>query len=202
MFITRYSMNNIYLHQTIQNMSLSEIIAVSGMSGLYKTVAQAKNSVIVESLADKKRMPVYASQKVNTLEAISVYCADKDIPLADVFKKISEKESKGPAIDHKAEDAELKSYFEKVLPDYDKERVHVSDIRKMLQWYNILQKVDMLDFEEPKEGEDGDKEKVALPAEGVAPKQPKVRQKQATPKKPGTKAPTIQKQTVRKTGAA
>ena len=115
-------------------MSLSEIIAVSGMSGLYKTIAQSKNSVIVESLADKKRMPVYASQKVNTLEAISVYTTDKDIPLADVFKKISEKENKGAAIDHKADDAELKAYFEKVLPDYDKERVHISDIRKMLQW--------------------------------------------------------------------
>lgn len=181
-------------------MSLSEIIAVSGMSGLYKTIAQSKNSVIVESLADKKRMPVYASQKVNTLEAISVYTTDKDIPLADVFKKISEKENKGTAIDHKANDAELKAYFEKVLPDYDKERVHISDIRKMLQWYNILQKADMLNFDEPKEGEEG--EKVAVPAEANAPKQQHKPQKQAAPKKPGTKAPTIQKQTVRKTGAA
>src|SRR3984957_12600909 len=125
-------------------MSLSEIIAVSGMSGLYKTVAQSKNSVIVESIVDKKRMPIYASQKVHTLEAISVYCADKDIPLAEVFKKIAEKENKGPAVEHKSEDAELKAYFEKVLPDYDKERVHISDIRKMLMWYNILQKADML----------------------------------------------------------
>src|SRR5580700_1727277 len=119
-------------------MSLSEIIAVSGMSGLYKTVAQSKNSVIVESLADKKRMPIYASQKVHTLEAISVYCADKDIPLADVFKKISEKENKGAAVDHKADDAELTKYFASVLPDYDKERVHISDIRKMILWYNTL----------------------------------------------------------------
>ena len=180
-------------------MSLSEIIAVSGMSGLYKTIAQSKNSVIVENVTDKKRMPVYASQKVNTLEAISVYTTDKDIPLADVFKKITEKESKGAAIDHKSADAELKAYFEKVLPDYDKERVHISDIRKMLQWYNILQKADMLNFEEKKE--DGE-EKVALPTDANAPKQKHTQQKQATPKKPGTKAPTTQKQTVRKTGAA
>jgi hypothetical protein len=180
-------------------MSLSEIIAVSGMTGLYKTIAQSKNSVIVEALADKRRMPIYASQKVNTLEAISVYCADKDIPLAEVFKKISEKENKGAAIDHKSDDAELKAYFEKVLPDYDKERVHISDIRKMMQWYNILQKADMLNFDEPK-AEDG--EKIALPAESGVPKPQKLHQKQASPKKPGTKAPTTQKQTVRKTGAA
>jgi hypothetical protein len=180
-------------------MSLSEIIAVSGVGGLYKTIAQSKNSVIVESLVDKKRMPIYASQKVHTLEAISVYCADKDIPLAEVFKKISEKENKGAAADHKSDEAELTKYFASVLPDYDKERVHISDIRKMIQWYNILQKANMLDFEEPK-AEDG--EKAAIPAENATQKHQHQHQKQATPKKPGTKAPTVQKQTVRKTGAA
>ena len=86
------------------------------MSGLYKTVAQAKNSVIVEALEDKKRMPVYASQRVNTLEAISVYCQDKDIPLADVFKKIAEKENKGPALDHKSSEADMLKYFGEVFP--------------------------------------------------------------------------------------
>jgi len=182
-------------------MSLSEIIAVSGMAGLYKTIAQSKNSVIVENITDKKRIPVYASQKVNTLEAISVYLTDKDIPLAEVFKKMAEKENKGPAIEHKSDDAELKAYFEKVLPDYDKERVHISDIRKMIQWYNILQKADMLNFDEPK-AEDG--EKVALPADSGVPKPQTLHQKQAAPKKPGggTKGVAVKKQTVRKTGAA
>jgi hypothetical protein len=182
-------------------MSLSDIIAVSGMSGLYKTVAQSKNSVIVESLGDKKRMPIYATQKVHTLEAISVFTNDKDIPLADVFKKISEKENKGPAIDHKVDDAELSKYFGSVLPDYDKERVHISDIRKMILWYNTLQKAGITNFEEPKT-EDG--EKVALPGETPgAPKQQHQKQKVA-PKKPGggTKGVAVQKQTVRKTGAA
>ena len=181
-------------------MGLSEIIAISGVSGLYKTVAQAKNNVIVESLADKKRMPVYASQKVHTLDAISVFCADKDIPLAEVFKKISEKENKGAAIDHKVDDAELTKYFAAVLPDYDKERVRISDIRKMIMWYNTLQKAGITDFEEPK-AEDG--EKVALPGETAA--KPQHHQKQnVAPKKPGggTKGVAVQKQTVRKTGAA
>lgn len=180
-------------------MKLSEIIAVQGMSGLYKTVAQAKNSVIVEALSDKKRMPVYASQRVNSLEAISVFCVDKDIPLADVFKKIAEKEKKGPALDHKSSEADMIKYFGEVLPDFDKERVHTSDIRKMLMWYNILQANNMLDFEEETvaEGE----EKATLPAsEGIAPKLPKHQQKQATPKP--QKAQGAQKQTVRKTGVA
>src|ERR1700679_1991879 len=163
-------------------MKLSEIIAVSGMAGLYKTIAQAKGSVIVESLDDKKRMPVYASQRVHTLEAISVFCTDKDIPLAEVFTKIAEKEKKGPALDHKSSEAEMLKYFGEVLPDFDKERVHTSDIRKMLMWYNTLQKNNMLDFEEEKatEGE----EKVALPAEHTASsgKPPKHQQKVATPK--------------------
>ncbi len=179
-------------------MSLSEIIAVSGMSGLYKTVAQSKNSVIVESIVDKKRMHRYASQKVHTLEAISVYCADKDIPLAEVFKKIAEKEKKGPAVEHKADEAEVIKYFGTVLPDYDKERVHISDIRKMIQWYNILQKADMLNFDEVKaEGE----ENKDLPSEN-AHKPQHLHQKQAAPKKPSTKGVAVQKQTVRKTGAA
>lgn len=180
-------------------MKLSEIIAVQGMSGLYKTVAQAKNSVIVESLTDKKRMPVYASQRVNSLEAISVFCQDKDIPLADVFKKIAEKENKGPALDYKSSETDMLKYFGEVLPEFDREKVHVSDIRKMLMWYNILQRNNMLDIEEETatEGE----EKAALPAtENVAPKPQKRQQKQAAPKP--QKAPTVQKQTVRKTGVA
>lgn len=180
-------------------MKLSEIIAVQGMSGLYKTVAQAKNSVIVESLTDKKRMPVYASQRVNSLEAISVFCQDKDIPLADVFKKIAEKENKGPALDHKSPEADMLKYFGEVLPDFDKEKVHTSDIRKMLMWYNILQKNNMLDIEEETAAEG--EEKAALPAAENAPAKPvKHQQKQATPKP--QKARTGQKQTVRKTGVA
>jgi len=182
-------------------MKLSEIIAVKGMSGLYKTIAQAKGSVIVESLEDKKRMPIYATQQVNSLEAISVYCQDKDIPLADVFKKIAEKENKGPALDHKSSEADMLKYFVEVLPDFDKERVHASDIRKMLMWYNILQKNNMLDFEEETaaEGED----KAALPAgeNAVSKAVPKNQQKKAGAKL-NTHAPTVQKQTVRKTGVA
>ncbi len=181
-------------------MKLSEIIAVSGMSGLYKTVAQAKNSVIVESLEDKKRMPVYASQRVHTLEAISVFCTDKDIPLAEVFKKIAEKENKGPALDHKSSEADMLKYFGEVLPDFDKERVHTSDIRKMLMWYNILQKNNMLDFEEETLLKEKKEKLLYRLLKMHYPKAPKHQQKQSAPKP--QKAHAAQKQTVRKTGVA
>ncbi|MGP8215828.1 MAG: DUF5606 domain-containing protein [Bacteroidia bacterium] len=182
-------------------MNLSEIIAVSGQSGLFKTIAQSKNSVIVESVIDKKRMPVYSSQRVHTLEAISVYCTDKDIPLGEVFKKISDKENKGATpVDHKAEEPELLKYFGEVLPEYDKDRVHISDVRKLIQWYNILQKADMLNFEEART-EEGEEAKVALPAENMQAKPTHQKTQKATGK-PRTHAPTVQKQTVRKTGAA
>jgi hypothetical protein len=184
-------------------MKLSEIIAVSGMAGLYKTIAQAKGSVIVESLDDKKRMPVYASQRVHTLEAISVFCTDKDIPLAEVFTKIAEKEKKGPALDHKSSEADMLKYFGEVLPDFDKERVHTSDIRKMLMWYNILQKNNMLDFEEETPAVEGGEGKADLPVSENAPVKkaaPKHQQKQSATKQ--RSGPTVPKQTVRKTGVA
>ena len=141
---------------------------------------------------------------MHTLEAISVFCKDKDIPLADVFKKMAEKENKGPALDHKSSEADMLKYFGEVLPDFDKERVHTSDIRKMLMWYNILQKNNMLDFEEETPAAEGEEAKAALPVSENAPVKaaPKHQQKQAGPNKVRTHAPTVQKQTVRKTGVA
>lgn len=183
-------------------MNLSEIIAVAGQPGLYKTIAQSKNSVIVESLIDKKRLPVYATQRVHTLEAISVYTTDKDMPLGDVFKKIADKENKGATpVDHKADEPEMMKYFGEVLPEYDKERVHISDVRKLIQWYNILQKADMLNFDEAKT-EEGET-KVALPGEGLAAKHTRQGAKGSKAAgKPRTQSASVQKQTVRKTGAA
>ncbi len=178
-------------------MNLSEIIAVSGIGGLYKTIGQTKNGIIAESLADKKRIPVYAAQKVHTLEAISVYCKEQEIPLAEVFKKISDKENKGPAIDPKSDEQTLINYFAAVLPDYDPGKVHISDIRKMLQWYNILQQAGMLNFEEVKTEAEGE-----VKAEVKGDNAPKPQYQQQKQSKTHTKAPTIQKQTVRKTGTA
>jgi len=134
-------------------MDLKDIMSISGKGGLFKSIAQTKNGVIVESLVDKKRFPVYVSDKASALEDISIFTKDKDIPLKDVMDLIFKKESGGPCIDAKLDDAKLKKYFEEVLPDYDKERVYASDIRKLFTWYNLLQSMGLLKMEEEKKDE-------------------------------------------------
>lgn len=130
---------------------LKGILAISGHSGLFKMVAESKNSIIVESLDTKKRIPVYSTAKVSALEDIAIYTYEADVPLKDVFKTISDVEDGGAALSPKSSGNELKAYFEKVLPDYDQDRVYVSDIKKVLLWYNTLQEKDMLDFSETEE---------------------------------------------------
>ena len=128
------------------------------MTGLYKVIAQGKGGLIVESLTDKKRMPVQPNYKISVLDNISIYISSGDtIPLGDVLKKMYEKQSAQPAADSKtSSDDELKKFFESVLPEYDKEKVHTSDIRKAVLWYNLLLKTDIFTQkeEEKKEGEE------------------------------------------------
>ena len=130
---------------------LKGILAISGQSGLFKMVTEAKNNIVVESLETGKRLPVYSSTRVSALEDIAIYTESGDLPLRDVFKKINETENGGEALSHKAQPREMKEYFEKILPDYDKERVYVSDIKKVLMWYNQLHEKQMLDFSETEE---------------------------------------------------
>ncbi len=132
---------------------LKGILAISGQSGLFKMVAESKNNIIVESLETRKRIPVYSTAKVSALEDIAIYTYEAETPLRDVFKAIADKEEGGKAISHKSSGNELKAYFEQVLPDYDKDRVYVSDIKKVLLWYNTLQENGMLDFSEEEEDE-------------------------------------------------
>jgi hypothetical protein len=135
-------------------MDLKDIMSISGKSGLFKTVAQTKNGLIVESIVDKKRFPVYISDKVSALEDISIFTNNKDLPLKEVIDMIFKKENGGQCIDPKIDDAKLKKYFEEVLPDYDKERVYVSDIRKLFTWYNLLQSHGLLKMEEEKKDDE------------------------------------------------
>ncbi len=178
-------------------MDLSKIISISGMTGLYKVIAQGKGGLIVESLTDKKRMPVHASSKVSVLDNVSIYLSSGDtIPVAEVLKKMYDKQAAAPGPDSKSSDAELVKYFGEVLPDYDKEKVHTSDIRKAILWYNLLQKTDIFTIkDEPKKddapiiAEDGTKK----PEHNFVPKQTKPLNTAAAGKK------TIG---VRKTGVA
>lgn len=148
-------------------MNLTGIISISGKSGLYKVIAQAKNSVIVESLEDNKRVPAYATDRISALEDISIYTISEDKPLKEVYRSIFDKENGGQAPSHKESEKVLRAYLDEILPDYDRERVYLSDIKKMFQWYNLLQKSGNLVVEEKVE-------EVAAPAtEEVVEEKPK-----------------------------
>jgi len=134
---------------------LKDILAISGQPGLYKLISNTKNGIIVENLETKKRMPSYATAKVSALEDIAIYTEDgEDKPLSEVIKSIKDKVNGGQILSHKSSADELKSFFEEIMSDYDKERVYISDIKKVIQWYNTLQSVDMLDIIEEEEEEE------------------------------------------------
>ena len=126
-------------------MEFSKIIAVSGKPGLYLTVSQTKTGFIVESLIDKKRFPITSANNVSLLENIAIYTYEEEVPLLDIFKSIYEKEEGKEALSHKESGNKLTAYFSEVLPEYDDERVYTSNIKKVIQWYNILTKAG-LDF--------------------------------------------------------
>ena len=126
-------------------MDLSGIISISGRPGLYKVIAQGKNSIIVESLVDNKRFPAYSSDRISALEDISIYTIDDDKPLKDIFADIYEKQEGKEGPSHKSDIGELTEFFAEILPDYDDERVYASDIKKLFQWYNLLLKAGALE---------------------------------------------------------
>jgi hypothetical protein len=141
-------------------MDLKGIMAISGYSGLYKMVSQAKSNIIVESLNDGKRMPAFNSYKISSLEDIAIFTDSKEVPLTEVFQKLLDKFENKPAIDPKSPNNELINLFTEILPDYDKERVYVSDIKKVITWYNTLVQKDLLKSE-PEAKEDNKTEEVA-----------------------------------------
>lgn len=119
-------------------MEFSKIIAIAGKPGLYQVISQSKNAIIAESLIDKKRGAINATQNVSLLENIAIYTYEEDLPLLDVFKAISEKTEGKTAISHKESNQKLEDFFLEALPNYDTERVYTSNIKKVIQWYNIL----------------------------------------------------------------
>jgi hypothetical protein len=176
-------------------MDISKVIAIAGMPGLYKVVGQTNNGVIVESLADKKRIPAFNSSKISALTDISIYTSGEDMPLKDVLQKIYDKEKGGKTIDPKSTDEKgLRAYMKEVLPEYDEERVHTSDLKKLFNWYNQLHGTDLLTAEAPKEEEGdakiGDEKKPVIKNE--------VQQKQQAK----SNAPKVKAAGVRKSGTA
>ncbi len=137
----------IFFIQNLKRM-LSKILSITGRPGLYKLISTNKNLNIVEALSDGKRIPVYAHEKVVALSDVSIYATDEDTPLRDVFTNIKEKENgQKVALGKKASGDELFTYLQEVLPNYDKEKVYASDVKKLISWYNILTEHG-IDFEE------------------------------------------------------
>ena len=134
---------------------LKTILSIAGKPGLYKLVSQGRNMLIVESLADKKRIPAYGSEKIISLGDIAMYTDADDVPLWQVLVAVKTKENGQEAtIDlKKASQDELRAYMGEVLPNFDRDRVHVSDIKKLISWYNLLVKAGITDFEEKEQAE-------------------------------------------------
>ncbi|GAA4242421.1 DUF5606 domain-containing protein [Winogradskyella psychrotolerans] len=141
-------------------MSLDKILSISGKPGLYQIVTQTRTGAVVESLIDKKRITVGAHSNISILSEIAIYTLAEEVPLKDVLKKVKDKENGQPtSISHKDGKDVLEEFFFEVLPDYDEDRVYPSDIKKVVQWYNLLQKNDLLDaLEESKTNNDTSEE--------------------------------------------
>ncbi len=140
-------------------MSLDKILSISGKPGLYQIVTQTRTGAHVESLIDKKRITVGAHSNISILSEIAIYTLTEEVPLSDVLKKVKVRENgEQTAISHKDGKDILEEFFFEILPDYDEDRVYPSDIKKIVQWYNLLQKNSLLDTLESEEGEDKSEE--------------------------------------------
>ncbi|MGC4128356.1 MAG: DUF5606 domain-containing protein [Bergeyella sp.] len=121
-------------------MQLEKIISISGKPGLFKLVSQLRNGFIIEDVTSKKKISIGNSSQVSLLDNISMYTFEKEVPLFDVFENIAKSTGYKETISHKSSDAELREFMSTALPNYDVERVYVSDIKKLAQWYNTLHK--------------------------------------------------------------
>ena len=130
-------------------MTLEKILAISGKPGLYELKVQTRTGFVAESMADGKKITVGMKNNVSLLSEISMYTHTGEKPLAEILRAIAQKENEQPTLSHKEDNDKLLAYFVQILPDYDQDRVYVSDIKKVLNWYNILQNKGLISKEEP-----------------------------------------------------
>lgn len=172
-------------------MDLTKIIAISGKPGLFKLISQAKGGFIVEDLDKGKKTSISAQNNVSLLENVAIYGVSEEYPLKEVFTRIYNKENGAAAISHKESGAVLRKYIEEVLPEYDESRVYDSDLKKLFQWYNILQAKGLVTPEpevEEAKSEETSEEKPKKAKKAAAPKEEKEETKEKkTPKKAAAK---------------
>lgn len=128
-------------------MELEKVMSISGKPGLYELKAQTRGGFIAESMLDGKKISVNMRHNVSLLSEIAVYTYTEEVPLREIFQRIKEKENGGEAISHKESKQKLEDYFREILPEYDEDRVYISDIKKILQWYNLLISKGVTEFE-------------------------------------------------------
>ncbi len=171
-------------------MSLEKVLSISGKPGLFLLKSQTRNGFLAESLLDGKTVNVSGRNSVSLLSEIAIYTLTSEVPLREIFQKIAKKEDGKEAISHKVSKDELEEYFFGILPDYDEDRVYPSDIKKVIQWYNLLVKNDMADFSEPEKKEDKEsKEATDLTKEAKIP----AAKKAVAPKTAAQKASSTKK---------
>lgn len=136
-------------------MSLDKILSIGGRPGLYQLVTQTRSGLVAQSLIDGKKISVGIANNISVLSEIAIYTLEEELPLREVFQKIKERENGEKAsVAPKAGKLALEEYFFEVLPDYDEDRVYPSDIKKVIQWYNLLVDHDLADFSDPESSED------------------------------------------------
>lgn len=164
-------------------MNVEKILAISGKPGLYELKLQTRSGFVAESLLDGKKITVGMRSNVSLLSEISMYTHSEEKPLAEIMRAIAVKENEGPAISHKEDNAALINYFAGIVPDYDEDRVYPSDIKKVINWYNILQAKGLVSKEEPKVANaEAIKEEVVEEVKKEAKKEAKKETKEKTPK--------------------
>lgn len=142
-------------------MSLKGIISIAGMPGLFKVLAQSKSGFIVESLGDKKRMPVSSSQRISMLEDISVFTMADDLPLTEVMLKMKDAAASNPPVDAKSDPNKLREYFRTIVADFDSERVYPSDIKKIITWFHLVK--DIVDIPDEPEASAAEEQSASAP---------------------------------------
>lgn len=182
-------------------MQLEKIISISGKPGLYKLISQLKNGFIIEDVLTKKKVSIGNSSQVSLLDNIAMFTFDKEVPLFEVFENVAKNSDFKETISHKSTDAELREFMSVSLPDYDNERVYVSDIKKLAQWYNILHKAGYITPESFVKSEETSEEEPVIADKIEAKKAAPKKEKTTTPKaKASSSAKSAPKSTHRKMG--
>ena len=146
-------------------MKLDKILAIAGKPGLFELKIQTRSGFVAESLLDGKKITVGMRSNVSLLSEISMYTYSEEKPLVEIMRAIAVKENEGAAISHKEDNSKLIAYFKEILPDYDEDRVYASDIKKVINWYNMLQAKGLVSKEAPQTKEEASQAKEEAPAE-------------------------------------